>query len=656
MSQAQPQLQPLWRPSPERIAASNLARFMREASRLAGRTIADYQSLWRWSVDEHGAFWRLVWTFTGVVGDGPGEPAIADDGRMPGARFFPSSRLNFAENLLCRNDATAAIEFWGEDKVRRTTSWAELNQAVSRLQQALKAAGVGPGDRVAAFLPNMPEAVVGMLATSSLGAVWSSCSPDFGVQGVIDRFGQIEAKVLLAVDAYHYAGKTHDCLGKLAEIAPRLPTVAHVVVVPYVAAKPDLAKVPRAVAYGDFVAPHQARAVEFTRMPFDAPLYILYSSGTTGVPKCIVHGVGGTLLQHRKEHVLQCDIKPGDRVFYFTTCSWMMWNWLVSALASDATLLLYDGSPFHPDGNRLYDIADESGMTLFGTSAKYIDACAKAGIAPIRTHRLASVRAITSTGSPLVAESFDWIYSHVKADVHLASISGGTDIISCFVLGDPTGAVWRGEIQARGLGMAVEVFDETGKPATGTKGELVCTKPFPSMPVGFWNDPDGRKYRAAYFERFPGVWTHGDWTEINARGGVIIYGRSDAVLNPGGVRIGTAEIYRQVEQVPEVLESIVIGQDWDNDVRVVLFVRLRDGVTLDAAIEKKIKDQIRRNTTPRHVPAKIVQVADIPRTKSGKIVELAVRDVVHGRAIKNREALANPEALELYKDRPELKA
>ena len=646
--------QPLWRPSPARVAAANLTRFMAEATRLAGRPIADYAALWRWSVDDTAAFWRLMWTFAGVVGDGPGEPAIADPGKMPGARFFPNARLNFAENLLRRADASPAIEFWGEDKVRRTMSWAELHQAVSRLQQALKAAGVGPGDRVAGYLPNMPEAVVGMLAASSLGAVWSSCSPDFGVQGVIDRFGQIEAKVLLAVDAYHYAGKTHDCLAKLAEISPRLPTVTHVVVVPYVAAKPDLAKIPRAVGYGEFTAAHAPRAVEFTRVPFNSPLYILYSSGTTGVPKCIVHGVGGTLLQHRKEHLLHCDVKPGDRVFYFTTCSWMMWNWLVSALACEATLLLYDGSPFHPDGNRLYDIADESGMTLFGTSAKYIDACAKAGIAPIKTHKLASVRAITSTGSPLVAESFDWIYGAVKADVHLASISGGTDIISCFVLGDPTGAVWRGEIQARGLGMAVDVFDETGKPSTGTKGELVCTKPFPSMPVGFWNDPDGAKYRAAYFERFPGVWTHGDWTEITPHGGAVIYGRSDAVLNPGGVRIGTAEIYRQVEQVPEVLESIVIGQDWDNDVRVVLFVRLRDGVALDAAIEKKIKDQIRRNTTPRHVPAKIVRVADIPRTKSGKIVELAVRDVVHGRAIKNREALANPEALELYRNRPEL--
>jgi acetoacetyl-CoA synthetase len=502
----------------------------------------------------------------------------------------------------------------------------------------------------------MPEAVIAMLAAASLGAVWSSCSPDFGVQGVLDRFGQIEPKVLFAVDGYHYAGKTHDCLAKLAEVAPRLASVTRVVVVPYAGAAASIASVPKAQSWDDFLGSHAARPVTYARLPFNHPLFILYSSGTTGVPKCIVHGAGGTLLQHRKEHVLHTDIRRDDRVFYFTTCSWMMWNWLVSALASEATLLLYDGSPFHPDANRIFDIADEAGMTLFGTSAKYIDACAKAGIAPIKTHKLASVRAMTSTGSPLVAESFDWVYSHVKADIHLASISGGTDIISCFVLGNPIGPVWRGEIQARGLGLAVDVFDEQGKSALGAKGELVCTRPFPCMPVGFWNDPDGRKYRAAYFERFPGVWTHGDWTEITRHDGVIIYGRSDAVLNPGGVRIGTAEIYRQVEQVPEVLEAIVIGQDWDNDVRVVLFVRLREGVTLDAALEQRIKQQIRRNTTPRHVPAKIIQVADIPRTKSGKIVELAVRDVVHGRAIKNREALANPEALALYKDRPELQA
>jgi acetoacetyl-CoA synthetase len=501
----------------------------------------------------------------------------------------------------------------------------------------------------------MPEAPIGMLAAASIGAVWSSCSPDFGIQGVVDRFGQIGPKVLIAVDGYFYNGKTHDCLAKLGEIVERLPSLETVVIVPYAAAAPSISGLAKATLLDDLLAPFAPGPIAYARLPFDHPLCILYSSGTTGVPKCIVHGAGGTLLQHLKEHRFQSDVKPGDRVFYFTTCSWMMWNWLISALASEATLLLYDGSPFYPDGNVLFDFADAHDMTLFGTSAKYIDACAKAGIEPVRTHKLAHVRTMTSTGSPLVAESFDYVYQKVKKDVHLASISGGTDIVSCFVLGNPIGPVWRGEIQARGLGMAVDVFDDEGRPARGAKGELVCVKPFPSMPVGFWNDPQGTKYRAAYFERFPGVWTHGDWTEITAHDGVIIYGRSDAVLNPGGVRIGTAEIYRQVEQIDDVLESIVIGQDWDNDVRVVLFVRLRDGIALSPALEKKIKDQVRRNTTPRHVPAKIVQVADIPRTKSGKIVELAVRDVVHGRPIKNREALANPEALELYRDRAELR-
>lgn len=646
----------LWRPSPERVAAANLTALRKSAEGVAGRSLPDYDALWRWSIDDPGAFWRLIWTYGGVIGDGPGEPSLENSQAMPGARFFPKAKLNFAENLLRRNDSSDALVFWGEDKVKRRLSWAELNAAVARLQRALKAEGLKAGDRVAGIVPNMPEAIVAMLAAASLGAVWSSCSPDFGVQGVLDRFGQIEPKVLFAVDAYHYNGKTHDVLGKLADIVPKLPSLNRVVVIPYVADKPALGSLPKTVALPDYVAAHAAGPIEYTRLPFNHPLYILFSSGTTGVPKCIVHGAGGTLLQHIKEHKLHCDVKPGDRVFYFTTCSWMMWNWLVSGLAAEATLLLYDGSPFYPSGNILFDLADAERMTLFGTSAKYIDACAKAGLEPIKTHKLATVRAMTSTGSPLVDESFEYVYRSIKTDVHLASISGGTDIVSCFVLGNPTGPVYRGEIQARGLGLAVDVFDDEGKPGVGAKGELVCTKPFPSMPVGFWNDPGDKKYRAAYFERFPGVWTHGDWTAITSRGGVIIYGRSDAVLNPGGVRIGTAEIYRQVEQVPEVLESIVIGQDWDRDVRVVLFVKLRDGVSLTPEVEKKIKDQIRKNTTPRHVPAKILQVADIPRTKSGKIVELAVRDVVHGRPVKNKEALANPEALELYKDRPELGA
>jgi acetoacetyl-CoA synthetase len=505
----------------------------------------------------------------------------------------------------------------------------------------------------------MPEAVIGMLATASLGAIWSSCSPDFGVQGVLDRFGQIEPKVLITVDGYWYNGKAVDLIDKVREIAARLPSLARVVVAPYLAEAPDVAAVPKAEPLAAFVDDFAARDIAYPRLPFNHPLYILYSSGTTGVPKCIVHGAGGTLLKHLCEHQLHSDVRPGDRLFYFTTCGWMMWNWLVSGLASGATLLLYDGSPFVKDGRILFDYADAEGMTHFGTSAKFIDECKKRGLAPAKTHRLEPLRAILSTGSPLVPESFDYVYAGIKRDVCLSSISGGTDIIGCFVLGNPILPVWRGEIQCRALGLAVDTFDENGKPVRRAKGELVCTRPFPSMPVGFWNDPDGKRYRAAYFERFPNVWCHGDYVELTAHDGMVIYGRSDAVLNPGGVRIGTAEIYRQVEQLDEVLESIVVGQDWppgeSSDVRVVLFVRLRPGLTLDDALIAKIKQRIRTNTTPRHVPAKVVQVVDIPRTKSGKIVELAVRNAVHGQPVKNVEALANPEALEQFRSRPELR-
>jgi acetoacetyl-CoA synthetase len=641
--------QPLWQPGPDRIAASNLARFCRQVGQPA-----DMAALYRWSIGEPEAFWRAVWSFSGVIGEGPGTVRIENPDKMPGAHFFPDARLNYAENLLRRRDDGDAIVFRGEDKVRRRFSHRQLYDLVSRLAQAMTAAGVVPGDRVAGFVPNLGETLAAMLAAASIGATWSSCSPDFGVQGVLDRFGQIAPKLLITADGYHYGGKSFDSLQRIGECLKQLPSVERVVVLPYLAEKPDLAGLPRAVSLGDFIAPYKAGEIAFARLPFNHPLFIMYSSGTTGVPKCIVHGAGGTLLQHLKEHQLHSDIWPDDRQFYFTTCGWMMWNWLVSGLASGATLLLYDGSPFHPDGNVLFDFAAEEGCTFFGTSAKFIDACAKAGIAPIENKDLGVLRTITSTGSPLLPESFDYIYARVKKDVCLSSISGGTDIISCFVLGNPIGPVWRGEIQCRGLGLKVEAWNDEGQPVVGEKGELVCAAPFPCMPVGFWNDPDGQKYFNAYFGRFPGVWCHGDYVELTEHGGMIIYGRSDAVLNPGGVRIGTAEIYRQVEQLPEVLESIVIGQDWEGDVRVVLFVRLQPGVALDEALAKKIAQQIRRNTTPRHVPAKILQVADIPRTKSGKITELAVRDVVHGRAIKNREALANPEALELFRNRVEL--
>jgi acetoacetyl-CoA synthetase len=623
-----------------------MARFMR----LAGKR--DYAELHRWSVEHAEDFWELMWRF-GEVRGVPGLRRLINADRMPGATWFPEGKLNFAQNLLRERDASLAISFWGEDRVKRQLSRRQLHDLVSRLAQALAALGVKKGDRVAGYLPNLPESVAAMLATASLGAVWSSCSPDFGVQGVLDRFGQIEPKVLFCADGYLYGGKEFDTQEKVREILAQLPSVERCVVLPYLHARPTAG-----VGLEEFVAPYTARDIHFEQVAFNDPLYILYSSGTTGVPKCIVHGTGGTLLQHLKEHRLHSDVRAGDRLFYFTTLGWMMWNWLVSGLASGAALLLYDGSPFVGRGRILFDMAEAEGMTHFGTSAKFIDAIAKIDLKPKETHRLERLRAILSTGSPLVAEGFDYVYRNIKDDLCLSSISGGTDIVSCFVLGNPMAPVWRGEIQCKGLGMAIEVFDEQGRALEGQKGELVCTRPFPSMPVGFWNDPDGAKYHAAYFEKYPNVWRHGDWCEVTAHGGIVIYGRSDAVLNPGGVRIGTAEIYRQVEQVEEVLESIVIGQDWPpqkpEDVRVVLFVKLKDGVQLDDALANRIKKRIRDNTTPRHVPAKILQVTDIPRTKSGKIVELAVRDVVHGRQVKNVEALANPEALAHFRERREL--
>ncbi len=646
---------PLWAPTPERAAATQMASFIDFVNERHGTAIAGYEALHRFSVERLEDFWSAVWDFCGVVAQERGTTVVADKAKMPGARFFPEARLNFAENLLRHSQGPGdAIIFRGEDKVRQRLTHAELREAVSRLQQALAAAGVGVGDRVAAFMPNMPETVIAMLAAASLGATFTSCSPDFGVQGVVDRFGQVEPKVLFCCDGYFYNGKTIETLPRIAEIVALLPTVERVVVVPYAAREPDVAAVPRALRLADFVAPFAPKALRFESLPFNHPLYILYSSGTTGVPKCIVHGAGGVLLMHLKEHVLHGDVRPGDRLFYFTTCGWMMWNWLVSGLASGATLLLYDGSPFLDGGRVLFDYADEEGMTHFGTSAKFIDALAKAGLEPMKTHRLERLRAMFSTGSPLVPEGFDYVYGKVKKDLCLSSISGGTDLVACFAGGAPILPVWRGELQCRMLGMKVEVWSDEGRPLEGEKGELVCTAPFPTMPLGFWNDPDGRKYRAAYFEKYPNVWRHGDWSEITPHGGMVIYGRSDAVLNPGGVRIGTAEIYRQVERLDEVVESIVIGQDWRGDVRVVLFVKLREGLALDEALVKRIKDTIRNNTTPRHVPAVVAQVTDIPRTKSNKIVELAVRAAIHGQPVKNVEALANPEALEQYRNRPEL--
>jgi acetoacetyl-CoA synthetase len=635
-------VKPLWTPSAERAARTELARFMK----LAGKS--SYEELHRWSIDSSPEFWDLMWDFCEVRGEKGGR-TVLDTTRMPGAKWFPEGRLNYAQNLLRQRDRSDAIVFWGEDRIKRRLSHENLHRLVSRMAQALADAGVGKGDRVAGYLPNVPEATAALLATASLGAVWSSCSPDFGVQGVLDRFGQIEPKILFCADGYLYGGKEFDSQEKVSAVLEKLPSVEECVVIDYLGEP-----VSAGTSLYDFLEPFDPGEIRFEQVEFNHPLYILYSSGTTGVPKCIVHGTGGALLQHLKEHRLHTDVKPGDRLFYFTTLGWMMWNWLVSGLASGATVLLYDGSPFVERGKVLFDFAEAEGMTHFGTSAKFIDAIAKAGLKPKETHRLEKLRTILSTGSPLAPEGFDYVYANVKDDVCLSSISGGTDIVSCFVLGNPIGPVWRGEIQAKGLGMAVEVFDETGKPVKSEKGELVCTKPFPAMPIGFWNDPDGSKYRAAYFEKYPNVWRHGDWCEETEHGGIIIYGRSDAVLNPGGVRIGTAEIYRQVEQLDEVVESLVIGQDWEGDVRVVLFVKLKEGVTCNDQLISRIKLKIRENTTPRHVPAKVVQVADIPRTKSGKIVELAVRDVVHGRSVKNLEALANPEALEHFRNRAEL--
>ena len=647
--------QPLWTPSAERVERANLSRFLKFVVAETGdRNIIDYPSLHAFSVQDRVRFWTLVWDFCGIKASGEREPVLMDGGRMPGARWFPNMRLNFAENLLRFKDDRMAILFRGENGATEHITYAQLRRRVAALAAALQAQGVSVGDRVAGFMPNHPDALVAMLATASLGAIWSSCSPDFGINGVVDRFGQIKPKVLFTAASYQYGGKRLDCLEKIRGVLGQIDSIERVVVVPYLERAESLEAMPQAVNLDDFVAPFAAAELHFVATPFDHPLYIMYSSGTTGVPKCIVHGVGGTLLQHLMEYVLHTDVKREDKIFYYTTCGWMMWNWLVSALAVGATVVLYDGNPSWPDGNALWDVADEFGITIFGTSAKWISAIEKAGIKPRETHKLLNLKSVLSTGSPLAPESFDYVYRDIKERVMLSSISGGTDIISCFALGCPILPVWRGELQCRGLGMKVEIFDDDGRSVVDQTGELVCTAPFPVMPIGFWNDPDGARYHAAYFENFPGVWSHGDYAKITEHDGVIIYGRSDATLNPGGVRIGTAEIYRQVEQVPEVLESLCIGQTWQDDVRVVLFVRLREGIVLDDGLREQIRKQVRANTTPRHVPAKVVQVADIPRTISGKIVELAVRNVVHGRAVKNTDALANPQALELYRDLPEL--
>jgi acetoacetyl-CoA synthetase len=623
--------------------------------------VSDFPSLYAWSIARPDAFWPEVWRFCGVVADErPGrEPwsevvvgleRMAPPDPVLGPRWFTGARLNFAENLLRHDGDRDALVFWNERGRQRRLSRRALRRDVAAAAGAFAALGIGPGDRVAGFLPNLPETVVAMLAAASLGAVWSSCSPDFGANGVYDRFGQIRPRVLVCADGYRYAGKAIDSLARVREVAARIPSIERIVVVPYLEPRPDLTGLERAVTWEELLAPHRdAEYPPYLRLPFDHPLYIMFSSGTTGLPKCMVHSAGGTLLQHLKELVLHTDVGPEDRFFYFTTCGWMMWNWLISGLAAGATVMLFDGAPLaSPD--ILWRMAAEERITIFGTSAKYLALAEKEGLAPGRSHDLSSLRAVLSTGSPLPAHGYDYVYDNIKRDLHLASISGGTDIISCFGLGNPIAPVWRGEIQTRGLGMAVDVFDERGRPCRGEDGELVCTRPFPSMPVAFWDDPDGARYRAAYFDVFPGVWRHGDWARLTAHDGLVILGRSDATLNPGGVRIGTAEIYRQVEQLPEVVESLVVGQEWEDDVRIVLFVRLRAGAALDQGLEERIRGRIREHASPHHVPRKILQVADIPRTISGKITELAVRDILHGRPVRNVDALANPAALDLYRN------
>jgi acetoacetyl-CoA synthetase len=639
---------PIWTPAPERAAHSNLTRFA------AAHGYGDFPALHAWSVTEPADFWSAVWDDLGVIGD-KGRVIIEPGPQLRDTRFFPEARLNVAENLLARTGGDPALIFHSEDdSIRRTISCDELRLMVGGLQEAMRRHGIGPGDRVVAWLPNIPETYAVMLAAASLGAVFSSTSPDFGVDGVVDRFSQIEATLLFACDAYLYGGKVHDRLAPLAEIRAALPSIERIVVVPFFG-DGGTGDVPDAVTIDEFVAGIEPRLPDFVRLPFDHPWYILFSSGTTGKPKCIVHRAGGVLLKHLVEHQLHCDVRPGDRVFYFTTAGWMMWNWLASGLASGAALVLYDGSPFHPDGTRLFDLADATGITLFGTSAKYIEAIGKAGLRPGDTHDLSSIRTITSTGSTLVAEGFHTVYDSVKADVHMASISGGTDLCGCLVAGDPSSPVFAGEIQRPTLGLDIDVVDAAGAHVPpGVRGELVCRNAFPSMPLGFHDDPGDERYHAAYFERIPGVWHQGDFAEWTEAGGIVIHGRSDATLNPGGVRIGTAEIYRQVDKVPEVVESVVVGQRHDGDTRIVLFVVLRAGVTLDDDLIARIEAEVRAGASPRHVPAVIGQVAEIPRTRSGKIVELAVRAAVHGEEIKNTEALANPEALEQFRNHPTL--
>lgn len=645
----------LWEPSAENIEKANMTRFMRFVNEKHNLDLKDYEELFAWSIDKIPDFWASMWEFGDIVHSKSYDRVVDDLDKMPGAKWFIGARMNFAENLLRFRDDKVAIIFKGEEQVDKSITYAELFDQVARLAKSLRDMGIKEGDRVAGFMPNMPESIIAMLAVTSIGAIWSSCSPDFGIKGVLDRFGQIEPKVLFTADGYFYKDREFSSLERIGQIISQLPSVQKIVVVPYTSQQPDIGNLPNAIMIDDFASSESGLDITFEQLPFDHPVYIMYSSGTTGVPKCIVHGAGGTLIQHLKELVLHTDLKRDDNIFYFTTCGWMMWNWLVTSLAVGATIMLFDGNPFYPDPYALFNFAKEKKMTVFGTSAKYIASIEGAGV-KLAEGEIPTVRAMLSTGSPLSIDNFEYVYREIKKDMVLSSIAGGTDIVSCFTLGNPIRPVYAGELQCRGLGMDIAAFDDDGNPVFDKQGELVCRKPFPSMPIYFWNDPEDAKYRAAYFETYPNIWHHGDYVVVTSEGGVIMYGRSDATLNPGGVRIGTAEIYRVVENVPEVEDSLVVGQDWDNDVRVILFLKMKEGQQLNDELVAKVKTVIRTSTTPRHVPAKVIQVADIPYTINGKKVELAVRKIIHGMDVKNKDALGNPESLDLYVGLEELES
>lgn len=644
----------LWVPSQGRIESSNMYRFMGLVNEKFAKDLGEYTALYEWSIENIPAFWETMWEFAEIKTSRPYDQIVDDLTKMPGAKWFSGARLNFAENLLRYRDEQVALSFKGEARDSAKMTYAELYDEVARVAKSLHEAGVQVGDRVVGFMPNMPQSIIAMLAAASVGAAWSSCSPDFGIKGVLDRFGQIKPKVLFTANGYFFKGNKIDSLERIASILKELPSIEKVVVVPYTESEPDISQLPNAVYYQDFKSTQENLEIEFEQLPFEHPLYIMYSSGTTGLPKCMVQSAGGILIHHIKELKLHSDLKREDTIFYFTTCGWMMWNWLTSSLTQGATLVLYDGNPFHPDPGALWQMAQDEKITIFGTSAGYLSALQSAGLKPRQHYDLSALRTVLSTGSPLSIESFEFVYDEIKSDIQLSSIAGGTDLNGCFALGNPMGPVYAGELQCRGLGMQVHAFDDNGNPTVEQEGELVCTAPFPSMPIYFWDDPEGKKYHSAYFDVYPNVWRHGDYIVVTERGGIVMSGRSDTTLNPGGVRIGTAEIYRQVEQLGEIEDSVVVGQNWENDVRVVLFVKMAQGFELSEEIKAKIKTTIRTNASPRHVPAKIIPVPDVPYTLNMKKVELAVKKIIEGKPVLNKDALSNPEALDHYADIKEL--